>query len=333
MPSTKPKALVTGINGFVGSHLADLLIAKGYEVSGFTFSRDVSNLKHIESQVSMFYGDIRDAETIESVISQVEPDFLYHLAGSAFVPDADANPKFVFEVNAMGTLNLLEAIRRLQIKIRVLVVCTGEVYGQVPEENLPVSETQPMMPASFYGMTKACADLIAQQYAITFQMDVIRARPYNHIGPRQSEQFVCSSFAKQIVEIEKGCREPVLHVGNLQARRDFTDVRDIVRGYCTILVGARSGAVYNIGSGRAWKIEELVKILVSKSVVKTIKLKQDPSRMRANDLPVMLAETSSLKRDLNWKLEISIEQSLQDLLEYWRDKISSINHHESSLSV
>ena len=321
MSKYRPKALITGINGFVGSHLADLLVAEGYQVSGIAFTRELSNLTHIEQQISVFYGDIRDERVVEKILSQVQPDYLYHLAGSAFVPDAEDNPKQVYEVNVLGTLNLLETLRTLQLKTRVLIVGSGDIYGQVPKEHLPVNENYPPMPTTYYGMTKASADMIADQYATTFQMDVIRVRPFNHIGPRQSDQFVCSSFAKQIAEIEKGMRKPILHVGNLDACRDFTDVRDVVRSYRMILEGARSGAVYNVGSSKAWKIEDLVKKLISQSKTKTIELKQDPSRMRSNDISVMLSETSSLKNDLDWEPEIPIEQTLYDLLEYWREKI------------
>ena len=321
MPKSKQKALITGINGFVGSHLADLLVAEGYQVSGITFNRDLSNLAQVESQLSLYYEDICDAQAIEKVLSDVKPDYLYHLAGMAFVPDANANPKRVFEVNVLGTLNVLEGIRSLGLNTRALVVGSAEVYGKVPKEHLPIRENYPLTPASIYGMTKASSDMIAEQYATTFQMDIIRVRPFTHIGPRQSDQFVCSSFAKQIVEIEKGMRKPVLHVGNLETYRDFTDVRDVVRSYQMILEGAKSGAVYNVGSSKAWKIEDLVKKLISQSKAKTIELKQDPARMRANDISVMLGEALKLTNDLNWKPVISIEQTLHDLLDYWREKV------------
>ncbi len=314
----KPKALITGINGFVGSHLADLLVAKGFQVFGITLP---SNLPHPESQFTLFYADILDAQEIKKIVSQVQPDYLYHLAGSAFVPDAEADPRFVYEVNVMGTLNLLEAVRLLKLKTRVLVVGSGEVYGRVPKEHLPVTEDYPLNPASPYGVTKACADLLASQYATSYQMDVIRVRPFNHIGPRQSEQFVCSSFAKQIVEIEKGIREPILLVGNLETYRDFTDVRDIIKAYHLICEGAKRGSVYNVGSNKAWKIGELVKILIGLSTIKEIALHQQQIRVRSNDIPILLCNPSKLKKDLGWKPEISMEQTLHNLLEYWREKI------------
>ena len=235
----RSRVLITGVNGFVGGHLADLLVSEGYPVSGIVLTRDLSNLSGIESQISVFHGDIRDSKTVENILVEVKPDYLYHLAGSAFVPDSDANPRSVYEVNFLGTLTLLEAVRSTGLAPKILIVGSGEVYGHVPEEHLPVKEEYPLRPISPYGVTKACADLLAYQYATAYQMDVIRVRPFNHIGPRQSEQFVCSSFARQIVEIEKGIRKPVLNVGNLEARRDFTDVRDMVRACVARPRGAR----------------------------------------------------------------------------------------------
>ena len=320
MSKYKPRVLITGINGFVGSHLAELLMAEGYQVSGMTFNRDLSNLAQIESQISLYYGDICEPRVIEKVLSEAEPDYLYHLAGMAFVPDAKTQPKRVFEVNVFGILNVLEALRKLRLKTRTLVVGSAEVYGKVSIEHLPVNENYPLTPTSLYGVTKASADMIADQYSKTFQMDVIRVRSFNHFGPRQSEQFVCSSFAKQIVEIEMGLRDPILFVGNLDTRRDFTDVRDIVRGYRMILESAPSGAVYNVGSNKAWAIGDLVKILIEKSTAKKVEVKENSSRVRSNDIPVMLSDASKLLSDLNWKPEIPIEQTLQDLLEYWREK-------------
>lgn len=320
-PGGRSSVLVTGINGFVGSHLSDLLVDEGYQVSGIALTREVSNLLRIESQIDVWPGDIRNSRTVEQILLEVKPKYLYHLAGSAFVPDADTNPRSVYEINFCGTLNLLEAIRSTGLTPKILIVGSGEVYGHVPEDRLPVIEEYPLKPISPYGVTKACSDLLAYQYATTYQMDVIRVRPFNHIGPRQSEQFVCSSFAKQIVEIEKGLCKPVLHVGDLETRRDFTDVRDVVRAYRIILENARGGEVYNIGSNKAWKIWELVKILIGESRVKGIELQQQQVRVRPNDIPFMLCDASKLKKEFGWKPEIPMEQTLRDLLDYWREKI------------
>ena len=321
LPYDKPKALITGINGFVGSHLADLLVGEGHTVFGVALSDDVAHLSQCQAHVSLFYGDIRNSQFVESILSQVKPDYIYHLAGLAFVPAAEATPKSVFDVNVLGTLNLLEGVRSSGLKTRVLVVGSGEVYGHVPQKDLPIKETLSLAPSTFYGMTKACADLIAHQYALSFQMDVIRVRPFNHIGPRQSDQFACSSFARQIVEIERGLRKPVLSVGNLDTYRDFTDVRDVVRGYRIILEKAKSGSVYNVGSKKAQNIGDLIRILIKLSYIKKISLEQDASRMRNNDAPMLFSEISALKTELGWEPKIPIEQTLHDLLDYWRGLI------------
>ncbi len=320
LPKDKPKALITGINGFVGSHLADLLVSEGYPVSGIAVTRDLKNLSHVEQKISIAYGDVRSAKDVENILAEVKPDCIYHLAGSSFVPEAEADPRIVYDVNVLGTLNLLEAVRSTHLNAKILIVGSGEVYGPVPEAALPVNEEYPLKPTSPYGVTKACTDLLAYQYATAYQMNVIRVRSFNHIGPRQSEQFVCSSFAKQIVEIEKGIRKPILNVGNLEARRDFTDVRDVVRAYRIILENSKGGDVYNVGSGKAWRIGDLLKTLIADSTVKEIELQQQKVRIRSNDIPLMLCDASKLEKELGWKPMISIEQTLQDLLGYWREK-------------
>ncbi|MBI3811905.1 MAG: GDP-mannose 4,6-dehydratase [Nitrospirae bacterium] len=319
MPNDRPKVLITGINGFVGSHLTDLLAAEGYQISGMALTRDLSNLSRIESPFSILYGDIRDSKVVEKVLNEVKPDYIYHLAGSSFVPDAESDPKIVYDINVLGTLNLLEAARSTHLNAKILIVGSGEVYGHVPEAALPVNEDYPLKPTSPYGVTKACADLLAYQYATAYQMNVIRVRSFNHIGPRQSEQFVCSSFAKQIVEIEKGLRKPVLHVGNLETRRDFTDVRDVIRAYRVILEKSKGGEAYNVGSNRAWRIGDLMAMLIGESTVKEIKLQEQQIRIRPNDIQVMLCNASKLEKEMGWKPEIPIRQTLRDLLSYWRE--------------
>jgi len=321
LPNAKPTVLITGINGFVGSHLADLLVSEGYSVSGIALTRNLRHLSHVEHQIAIAYGDIRNAKEVQNVLAEVKPDCIYHLAGSSFVPDAEADPKSVYDVNVLGTLNVLEAARSTHLSAKILIVSSGEVYGYVPEAALPVNEEYPLKPTSPYGVTKACADLLAYQYATAYQMDVIRVRPFNHIGPRQSEKFVCSSFAKQIVEIEQGIRKPILNVGNLEACRDFTDVRDVVRAYRTVLERAQGGEVYNIGSNKAWKIGDIVGILIGASRVKGIELEQQSLRVRPNDIPVMRCDASKVEQAIGWRPEIPIERTLQDLLDYWRDTI------------
>lgn len=326
MPNGKPTVLITGINGFVGSHLADLLVSEGYQVSGIALTRNLRHLSHVEQRISIAYGDVRNAKEVENVLAEVKPDYIYHLAGSSFVPDAEADPRSVYNVNVLGTLNLLEAARSTHLSAKILIVGSGEVYGHVPEAALPVNEEYPLKPTSPYGATKACADLLAYQYATAYQMDVIRVRPFNHIGPRQSDQFVCSSFAKQIVEIEKGIRKPILNVGNLEARRDFTDVRDVLRAYRTLLEKAKGGEVYNIGSNKTWRIGDIVGMLIEASRVKGIALERQSPLVRPNDIPVMRCDASKVEKAIGWRPEIPIERTLQDLLNYWRETIICCFH-------
>lgn len=321
-----PKVLITGINGFVGSHLTDLLVSEDYQVAGIDLIRDQTHLSKVPSPITVWRGDVCDVRFIEEILAEIKPDYIYHLAGSAFVPDADADPRSVYTVNVLGTLNLLEAVRSARLDSRVLIVGSGEVYGPVPEEQLPVKEEYPLRPTTPYGVTKACADLLGYQYAATYKMNVIRVRSFNHTGPGQSEQFVCSAFAKQIVEIEKSIRKPILNVGNLEARRDFTDVRDVVRAYRLVLEGAQECAVYNVGSGKAWRIGDLLKILVRQSTVRDIKIQEQKARVRSNDVPVMICNASKLERDWGWKAEIPIEQTFHDLLDYWRE---NVKQHDS----
>ncbi len=320
LPNDKPTVLITGINGFAGSHLVDLLVSEGYPISGIALTRNLRHLSHVEQQIAIAYADIRNATEIENVLAEVRPDCVYHLAGSAFVPDADADPQSVYDVNVLGTLNVLEAARTTHPSTKILIVSSGEVYGRVLDAALPINEAYPLQPINLYGVTKACVDMLAYQYAIAYQMDIICVRPFNHIGPRQSEQFVCSSFAKQIVEIEQGIREPILHVGNLEARRDFTDVRDVVRAYKTLLEKGKSGEVYNIGSNKAWKIGEIVGMLIDASRVKGITLEQQPRLVRPNDLPVMRCDAAKIGKAIGWRPEIPIERTLLNLLSYHRDR-------------
>lgn len=322
MRHDKAKVLITGITGFVGSHLTDLLLSEGYQVSGIALTGDLTNLSPIHQPISLVCADIRNAKEIADILAEVKPDHIYHLAGVAFVPDAEADPTIVYDINVLGTLNLLEAARSTHLSAKILIVGSGEVYGHVPEAALPVNEEYPLKPTNLYGVTKACADMMAYQYATAYTMPVVRVRPFNHIGPRQSEQFVCSSFAKQIVEIEQGIRKPLLHVGNLEARRDFTDVRDVVRAYSTLLEKADGGEVYNIGSNKTWKIGEIVAMLVEASRVKGIALEQQSVRLRSNDVPVMRCDASKAEKTIGWRPEIPMERTLQDLLNYWRDTIN-----------
>ncbi|MCK4306651.1 GDP-mannose 4,6-dehydratase, partial [candidate division WOR-3 bacterium] len=220
--------------------------------------------------------------------------------------------------NIIGELNIFEAIRRAKINPWIQIAGSSEEYGMVHSDEVPIKETNPLRPLSPYGVSKVAQDLLAYQYYMSYKLNVVRTRAFNHSGPRRGNVFVCSEFAKQIAEIEKGKREPVILVGNLDAQRDFTDVRDIVKAYWLGLDKCKPGEVYNICSGKAYKISEVLDILISLSKVK-IEIKEDPSKMRPSDVPYLGGDSTKFRDATGWKPEIPFERTLKDLLNYWRE--------------
>lgn len=315
------KALITGIKGFAGSYLAELLLSKGYEVSGLDYNfKDAGNIGHIKNLLRLYECDIRDKVRLNKIILQSKPDEIYHLAAIAHIPTSYRDPKLTFEINLYGSLNLFEAIKAASWSIKILYVGSASEYGDVNESEIPVDENIPLRPVDPYSISKASADMLAYQYFKSFGMHIIRMRPFNHIGPRQSPDYVVSNFAKQIAEIEKSLKEPVITVGNLEAKRDFTDVRDIVRAYWLAVQGGEPGEVYNICSGKAVSIKEALDKLLALSK-KNIKVKQDPKKLRPSDVPLLLGDSTKFREKTGWKLDIPFEKTLQDTLDYWQGKI------------
>jgi len=312
------QALITGINGFAGSHLADFLLSKGYQISGIIYDLEENrNIDHIKERLTLRECDIRDEARLNEVISQSSPDEIYHLAAIAHVPTSYRNPKLTFEVNLYGSLNLFEAAKAVSRDIKVLYVGSASEYGDVRDVEIPMSEDVPLRPVDPYSVSKVSADMLAFQYFKSFNMHMVRVRPFNHIGPRQSPGYVVSNFAKQIAEIEKGWKEPVISVGNLEAKRDFTDVRDMVRAYWLALQRGEPGEVYNICSGKALSIKELLQKLLAMAK-KDIEVKQHPGKVRPSDVPLSLGDCSELREKTGWKPKIPVEKTLQDALDYWR---------------
>jgi len=312
------KALITGIKGFAGSHLGELLLAKGYQVYGINYScANAENIQHIRNRVTLRECDIRDEARLSEIISQSKPDEVYHLAAIAHVPTSYRNPRLTFEVNLYGTLNLLEAVKAVSRDIKILYVGSASEYGAVREDEIPIGESVPPRPVDPYSVSKVSADMLAFQYFKSFNLHVVRVRPFNHIGPRQSPDYVVPSFAKQIAEIEKGLKEPVITVGNLKSKRDFTDVRDIVRAYWLALQKGEPDEVYNICSGKAVSIQEVLDKLLKLSK-KEIKIEQDVERLRPADVPLLLGDATKFREKTGWKPGISFEKTLQDTLDYWR---------------
>lgn len=307
------KVLITGISGFVGKHLTEFLLAKGeYEIIGTSRSQEsVENV--ILKKV-----DLLDKQAVEDLLTSQKPDVIVHLAAMTSPAESFKSPEATLTNNILAELNLLEVLKKHEMKqVRFLLVSTSEVYGLVNPSDIPVDEETPLRPASPYAVSKIAQDYLGLQYHLSYGLDIVRVRPFNHIGPGQQDKFVVPSFAKQIAEIEKGKQEPILKVGNLDAKRDFTDVRDIVSGYHLLLAQGKAGEVYNIGSGKSHKIGDMLNQLIALST-KEIRVETDPAKLRPVDIPEIVCDYAKLQKLTDWKPEISFEKTLEDILEYWR---------------
>ena len=313
------KALVTGISGFAGSHLAEFLLNKGYKVYGTFYDKSTfSNLNGFIDRITLYQCDIRNYNNLKEIIEKVKPDVIYHLAAISFVPNSLKDPKLTFDTNLYGTLNLYQAVIEQKVNPKILFVGSADEYGIVNKNDIPIKENCPLQPVNLYSISKASADFLSYFYFKNYNLNIIRVRPFNHIGPRQSPEFVCSSFAKQIAGIEKGLIEPIIKVGNLEAKRDFTDVRDMVRAYWLAMQKGESGDVYNICSGKTVSIKEILDKLLSMSK-KNIKVKQDPKRLRSSDIPILLGDSTKFRKQTSWEQGIPFEKTLRCILDYWRD--------------
>lgn len=317
----KKKTFITGITGFAGSHMAELLLKKGYEVHGLCRWRSrTENIDHIKGKLNLIEGDLLDSHSLQEAMMNVRPDFIFHLAAQSFVPASWTSPAVTLEINVVGSCNLFEAVRAAQINPVIQIASSSEEYGLVKPNEVPIKETNPLRPLSPYGVSKIAMDYLGYQYFKSYGMKIVRTRAFNHTGERRGEVFAESSFAKQIAEIEKRLKEPVVKVGNLSAKRDYTDVRDMVRGYLLAVEKGKPGEVYNICSGKAYQIKKVLEILLSMSKVK-IKVEKDPERMRPSDVPILLGDFSKFRRRTGWRPKIKFEKTLQDLLDYWRERV------------
>src|SRR3989338_8076999 len=310
------RALITGITGFVGSHLAEHLLADHDVYGTIRWRSRLDNINHIKDRVKLIETDIRDSYSIEKAIKTVEPDAIFHLAAQSFVHTSFHAPQETLSTNITGTVNLLEAVRSCGGSPVIQIAGSSEEYGLVMPDEVPIKETNPLRPLSPYGVSKVAEDMLAYQYHKSYGLKTVITRAFNHEGPRRGEVFSTSNFAKQIAEIEKG-KEPVIHVGNLNASRDFTDVRDVVRAYVIATEKCDYGEAYNICSGRAWKISEMLKLLLSMST-KKIEIREDPARMRPSDVEILLGDFSKFHKKTGWKPEIPFDKTMKDLLDYWR---------------
>lgn len=316
------RILITGITGFAGSHLAEhALLHEGVEVFGTRRWRSrTENVDHFADRVTLVDCDLRDAASVLSMVDRVRPDRVFHLAAQSYVPTSWHAPAESFTTNVVGQVNLFEALRRCECAPRVHIACSSEEYGLVHRHETPITEDNALRPLSPYAVSKVGQDLLAYQYFRSFGLHTIRTRGFNHTGPRRGEVFVVSNFAKQIALIEAGKAPPVLHVGNLEAERDFTDVRDVVRAYWLALEHGEPGEAYNIASGKAWRIREVLELLLSCSDA-TIDVQVDPDRLRPSDVELLLGDASKFKAATGWEPVIPFEQTVRETLEYWRARV------------
>lgn len=314
------KVLITGVTGFAGSHLVDYLLTRNdCEIHGIWRWRSrTENIEHLKpGQITLHECDLRDATSTFDTIDKVRPDWIFHLAAQSFVPTSWVAPTESLTTNILAQLNIFEAVRRLGLKTRIQLACSSEEYGMVYPDEVPIRETNPLRPLSPYAVSKVGQDMLGYQYWMSWKVDSVRTRGFNHEGPRRGPVFVASDFAKQIADIEKGRRAPVLHVGNLDAKRDFTDVRDMVRAYVLALEKCEPGEVYNICRGQCWTIRETLDMLLAHTTA-SIEVKQDPARLRPSDVQILLGDNSKFVKQTGWQPTIPFEQTLRDMLEYWR---------------
>ncbi len=346
------RVLITGVTGMVGSHLAEYLLGfDGVELfATYRWRSRMENLeelkradklvfvtesssivspgdlelmirRHIEpGKLHLIEGDMTDSSSMRRLMAAVKPDRIFHLAAQSYVPTSWSAPAETLYRNTIGQLNILEAVREAGLDPLIHIAGSSEEYGFVLPEELPVKETNPLRPLSPYGVSKVAQEMLAYQYFKSYGLKTIVTRGFNHEGPRRGEVFVTSNLAKQIAEIEKGLKPPVVYVGDLSSRRDWSDVRDFVRAYWLALEKGVPGEVYNVGSGITRSVGEMLDVLLSMTECK-IEVRQDPARLRPSDVKVLMADATKFKKLTGWEPQIPFEQTLKDLLDYWRDRV------------
>lgn len=310
------KALIIGASGFVGPHLAKEIKKSLFcEVITAT-SRGIDRLGIGEDKTVQL--NILNIEQISEILSEEKPDYIFHLAAQSSVALSWKDPKSTVDINIIGAINLINAIQHSGYSPKVLITGSSEEYGKVRECDNPIIESAVLSPANVYAVTKACQNMMATIYSRAYGLPLVMTRSFNHIGPGQSPQFVVADFCNQAVEIEKGIRQPVIRVGNLSAKRDFTDVRDVVKAYCRLIQYGRPGETYNVGSGHAIAVQDILDTILAQTKAR-VKVEIDPSKLRPVDVPVIEADISKIYKDTGWKPAISLAQTITDTLQYWRN--------------
>ena len=313
------KVLITGASGFVGGFLAEHLLSLGeYEIIGTYTSEEKLQKSPVKEKIKFVKTDFNKKEETKQLLQENKPESIFHLAAVASAGASFKDPLTTFHTNIDSQLNVLDSLRELEMKeTRTLIVASAEEYGYVQPEDLPVNENTPLRPANPYAVSKIAQDYLAFQYNLSYKLPLIRVRPFNQIGPRQGTGYVASDFAKQVAEIEKGQKEAVIKVGNLDAKRDFTDVRDTAKAYRLILEKGIPGEVYNLGCGVSHKVQEILDCMLQLAKVK-ITIEIDPSKLRPSDIPEIVADNTKVNQLTGWKPEITFEKTIKDILDYWR---------------
>src|SRR5438876_1475076 len=341
------RVLITGITGFAGSHLAEYILAEHPEVAVYGTYRWRSRMENLEQlsahgvldviegrysagagqpdearkgRVTLLHCELTDAGAVENLIATLRPDRVFHLAAQSFVQSSFDEPAATMRINVESQLNLLEAIRRHDTTIRVHIAGSSEEYGLVHPDEVPMKETNPLRPLSPYAVSKVAQDKLAYQYFKSYGLHLVVTRGFNHTGPRRGTHFVTSTIARQIALIEAGQHEPVIYHGDLTSKRDWTEVRDMVRAYWLALERGEPGESYNVGRGKCWSIREMLDILLTHARTK-IRTQEDPARLRPSDVPILWADTAKFHRATGWEPVIPFEQTLADLLDYWRERV------------
>ena len=321
------RVLITGVAGFAGRYLAEWLAATtAWELVG-TVRAERSTAAAAqptwatERDIQLWPVELTDYAAVTRLLGETAPDLIFHLAAQAIVQKALAAPEATLVNNIVSQLNLLRGVREVGLPTQLLLVGSAEEYGHVQPTDLPVNEDTPFRPDNPYAVSKIATDMLGLQYHLAYKMPIIRVRPFNHIGPRQQEHFVTAAFARQVARIEAGQQPPVLQVGNLNAERDFTDVRDRVRAYHLAATRGTPGAVYTLGSGRATPIRTILDMLLGLSRV-PIEVQLDPARMRPADVPAIVCDPRRFHDATGWQATIPLEQSLADILDYWRARVA-----------
>lgn len=313
------KALIVGAAGFVGSYLIQhLTTTYDWEIHATKLPNENLSV----SDIHVHDLNILNIDEIRELFTKLKPDYIFHLAAQSSVALSWNNPQITVDINIKGTLNILDTIRALDdYSPRILLIGSGEEYGYILPDETPVNEQVTPRPGNIYAATKACQNMLGNIYYRAYGMQLIMVRAFNHIGPNQTSVFVASDFCKQVAKIEAGKKKPILHVGNLSAKRDFTDVRDVVRAYGLLIQHGKAGETYNIGSGHAIAIQELLDTILSLSHA-NITVEIDVARLRPSDIPIIKADIHKVHTATGWTPEIRLEQTLLETLNYWRGTLS-----------